>query len=670
MPNKVIRKLFINDPIFNPFSDKCSYEKALEKVEKILKKPPIDKEINREDIDEVFKLIDTLHLIPFFNSWHSDYYNHTSEQLKKIPYSIIEIINFQLAIHNRNIIGVLKMTQNDYENKKFNSFEQSYGHTVQTIDPNVKADSRTIMETAVDSMNIILNYYRYFIDSKTESNSPKFTDVLNFCYNTDIRTQIFNIIRSEFYEFTWARGYISYDDKNKIFRFKWIDHNRIINQQIGFFRLNRNILNHHFIYIESLNKDQVFKKFNIDNFSKKRKGTKIKRIWVVNNYIHYDLENSFDELEFDMYLRAYSEVATYYNFLENVSLPNSPNLKIMDFFEMYISLRYLFNKLESEVNNNNEVFSFNDIKKFPTKIKEKVLLDYLLHRSPFTEKQILFFIEKIVHSDLKKRINLWDKFFVKSNDDLFFSLLPVSSSLYIYCLDTWIEQCGIDLDFRGKLFETYLNRFVKHTLNNKKFTFSIPRQQKLTLNNGKYEEIDLLINLKNKVIIAELKCVKYPMNHIDYFNAEKRLSNGADQIIRKKNFLLQNKKELEPIIGIISGKEVIPIVITNCPIFTCQMNNGIVVVDYFLFEAYFSNGSLGKDKIVSQGIDILEIVRMNEIVFYTNEDEFGNNFLEKMTNPPACLELKKLVSVKEFPLTFPKDFGYKIFVTGAEFKYE
>jgi hypothetical protein len=81
------------------------------------------------------------------------------------------------------------------------------------------------------------------------------------------------------------------------------------------------------------------------------------------------------------------------------------------------------------------------------------------------------------------------------------------------------------------------------------------------------EEIDLIINLHDIVSIGELKCIRYPMELRNYFYNRKRLINGCNQIIRKSAYMQNNAEEFKKDIGDIAEKKIIPIVITNYPIF-------------------------------------------------------------------------------------------------------
>lgn len=663
-----IRKKLITEAFFNPYCDKFSFDKARAELEKIVtlytNEVESGKIIQEKEIDLI---VGTIELLPYFNQCFQDYYNITSEKLNELKYPIEKIINFQFALHNRTICGLFHTTVEDLVKDKVLTLEQSYGHTIQALDPNVRVNSRSAAETSVDSLCIALNYYRYFLGIKTENANPDFLNVLNFCHNTDVRSQVYYVLKSEYNNFTWANGFISFD--NNSLKFDWFNYDEVVNNTIGFFRLNRNSTGFYFLTMEKINRDVFKKKLYINAHIKRTRGTKIKKTWVESNYTKCEIENGIDEEELSIYLRSYSDLASYYNFLEDSNIPNSPDLKVIDLLELYLPLRSLFSKLTYNSTREDKVFNFADAEVFPTRVKREDLKNYLLARSIYNETQIEYFISLIVQTDVQKRINLWDKFFIQIETDLYFSLLPITSSITLYCMDVWMEACGMDLDFRGNSFEKYLRSSLVSELEEKKYWHQVPSSQKLILSNGKYEEIDLLINLKNKVILAELKCIKFPLNHIDNYNSRKRIKDGSHQALRKKNFIQQNRKELTPIIGEISGKEIIPLVITNCPIFTCSNYNGVQVVDYFLIEAYFNTGAIGVDKIEFSGSSVSSIDRVEEKKFYSNEDEFGDNFSDHMANPPTILKLRKEVEVKDYPLGLPEAIDYKVIVSGVDFKY-
>lgn len=670
MPHASLRNKLIKDSSFNPFSDKFSYENVKVEVGKILEDLDTHIKNGTVDLQSLNKTIETITTLPFFNGWFKEYYSHTLEKLNKVEYSIIDIINFQLALHNREIAGVFKLAITDLSGQDAISLEKAFSHKVPTIKEGIKADSRTALESSVDALNVILNYYRFFIDSKKSNNTASFSDVLNFCHNTDVRSKIYQIIKAEYFDFTWSDGNIEWDKANNTFRFSYLNTDRIITQNIGFFRLNRNSLGPHLQFMIAVERTPKLKQILEKKFKKTNRNTQLKVVEINKGVVNYKLKSGIDKTEHAFHLKGYTEISAYYNFLGDEFIPNTPNLRVMDLVELYQSIKYLFNRITDGVTKNDSVFNFEDIDKFPTKILYERLKAYLLSRTRYSEQQVIFFLSLLTQEDIKQRINLWDKFFLRNGEYLYFSLLPVSSSLLIYCIDTWLEFCGMDLDFRGILFEKYLQNALIEDLTKKKYFFKTPKMQKLELANGKYEEVDLLIVLKDKVILGELKCVKFPMNHIDYHNALKRLKGGIDQSIRKMNFILTHKVELEDKIGKITGKEIIPIVVTNCSLFTGLSFKNVPIVDYFLLEAYFNTGAYGRDKIENDGANVPNIKRVQETVFYTNEDEFGNNFLSHMKNPPAVEDLKRHIEIIDHTLTFPKDIGYNMMISGINFKYE
>ena len=83
------------------------------------------------------------------------------------------------------------------------------------------------------------------------------------------------------------------------------------------------------------------------------------------------------------------------------------------------------------------------------------------------------------------------------------------------------------------------------SLKKKKATFQIIPSNKIISNNKKFEEIDLLLILKDVVIVAEIKCIKFPIEPRDKHNSIRRLTEGVKQVKRKVNFLTLNKTNLE-----------------------------------------------------------------------------------------------------------------------------
>lgn len=99
---------------------------------------------------------------------------------------------------------------------------------------------------------------------------------------------------------------------------------------------------------------------------------------------------------------------------------------------------------------------------------------------------------------------------------------------------------------------------------------------------GNEEEIDVLISMKNVVLLADAKCIHYSIEPFNYSEAWQRLKEGCEQVIRKVEFVKNNPQYFSRL-GDFSSKTFIPFVITNYPTFSGFSHKGVYVIDSHSF---------------------------------------------------------------------------------------
>jgi hypothetical protein len=290
----------------------------------------------------------------------------------------------------------------------------------------------------------------------------------------------------------------------------------------------------------------------------------------------------------------------------------------------------------------------------------------LKSKTKYSAKQINYFINLLVNKD-DQRLNFWDYPFLEKEGYYYIPLLSFLNPLIFVLSDKWLEDSGFDLDERGSFFEKSIIENFTEALINKKYNFTIPNTSKFTLDNGKFEEIDLIMNLKNVVVIAEVKCIKYSLTPRNEFYALKRLEEGAKQVNRKAEFILNHSEKFINEIGDISGKKIIKIVLTNFPSYSGYVIEGVPIVDYYLIESYIKSGRISNYRMVSENGKILENKLNTEEIFYNSEDEFCNNFESFVFKPGYIEKCRDYFEFKVNKLSVQDD-GYNIFSDSVEFK--
>lgn len=261
-------------------------------------------------------------------------------------------------------------------------------------------------------------------------------------------------------------------------------------------------------------------------------------------------------------------------------------------------------------------------------------------------------------------MNLWETPLVKIDNYFILILMPVCEPVLCRMVDVWLQKGGIPLDKRGHKFELYVKEVLNRILKAKGISFCILNINKFKNRNNEFEEIDLLIELEDKIIIGEVKCILYPMTNRDYYNSFETLKKGCKQLIRKTDFLLRNKKLFSKSIKNIDESNIIKMVITNFPIYSGQSYKGVPIVDIHLLEKYFLKG-----KHIELEFDSNKKTNIEKIakIYYNNNTEMVANLNSFINSPKLIQYFYNKIEINTSKLT-PLGFGYDIFIQDPYFK--
>lgn len=147
------------------------------------------------------------------------------------------------------------------------------------------------------------------------------------------------------------------------------------------------------------------------------------------------------------------------------------------------------------------------------------------------------------------------------------------------------------------------------------------------------QEIDLVWETKNCIVIGECKCIRYPFASRDIYNSTKIINKAVEQVKIKSQFLEDNKKSFTKLN---LQKKIVRVVITNYPLYTGIIIDGVPVIDFRILESYIQLGYNGQG--ISQSGNMREL---NKTYFYNNEDEFSENIEKYLIKPDVVETLKE-----------------------------
>lgn len=648
-----LRKLLKDNLELNPFNDKFQKESY---YKFILEKLSYE-QLQNDELNEVLKVL------PFLNDNFKEFYEYIKQNILNSNLHFNQLIDLLFSSFNRNFLILYKQIEQEAKNNKDINQKRFYSYKVHTQDKSVgKIEAAAALESDIDALIYVINYLRYFSDKTIQIDNRK-----NNVHPVEISIRIafssnyYNVLKSIYDDSIWNMGIwkLHYDGLKPKLQVIYKDTELLILNKVGLLRLQRNISSNVFFAINEIHKNSNYGRLIAKAIEQKYRQKRIKSVSIKDGFIHYQLAKGFGKNELYTELKNSTAYFTYYIFLKNIQFESFHELALSDLMKLFSLLQDLIEEV-AKIDFDDSVYSINDNKKFPIKIAHNVLVNYLLERSTYSKPQITVFIE-LISFKFGERINLWDRPFVRYNGSYYINYLPTLAPIILNLIDYWIEKGGYDLDIRGKFLEKYLQNELDRILSEKGYFNNVIKRSKLINKQKKFEELDLVIILKSVVIVAEVKCIKYPFDERDQHNSLKRLSKGVQQIKRKKEFIEKYKDEIPELADAVNDKELIPLVITNLPVFSGYSIEDVPIADFYLFESYFSTGKMTNGKIYRGGQD--EII--NEVFYYKNENEMNKNIKTFFKNPYPIKELKGLYQIVEQKISF-ETFAYDLYVTSAQ----
>lgn len=612
-----IRSNLMKNGKFNPFHDRYDADFILKEIERIHKKK------NLEEIDKklLMSLLSTLDL----NSIYNDTYDYLKTNIFESGLSVTEIVEYCISAVNRNLIVTNSLVRKEFEDISEQDYIDIHKHRINSADPTIgKINTQAAMESSLDSLHVIINYVRYFneILPETERDVDDIKTIEKI-KRISLAGTLYYVSKTEYDQCIWNDGYAYFDREQNNFTYYYESQKNLILKKIGFFRLQRNPFGFYLMGKKLLESDKA--ELIINNYRINKHPKRIKEVFINNGFVKHNLVQGIDKDELDWEMKNNSEFLSYYNFIENSELPNLDNLTLKDIIVLFDTFQHLFRKASNISIEDDSVYKLNEFNKFPYKILEGELIDYLSARTVYSENQVKQFLELLTNKS-DKRVNFWDYPLLKKDDYYTFPLMTIIYPIALVLADRWLEDGGFDIDSRGDFFEKHIKKTLKEELKSKGYQFIIPDNPIFRLETHKYEEIDFIANLKNICVIAEVKCIKFSMEPRDEHNALNRLTEGAKQVKRKTKFILDNQDYFKSTLGDIEDKEIVQLVITNFPTFSGYNIEGVPVVDFYLLESFFTSGIITNIKVSSNNGQNIEHETESEIHAYNNEDEFCANF--------------------------------------------
>jgi hypothetical protein len=635
MINKELDKKLKSDSKFIPFNDKFDYD--------YVKNYLNNKKNDNIDLELTAKALTT----NIFNLYYVGLKNSFNSMIESTLLSNETIAEILIFLTNRDYFVLTEKVYDSISKKDHIHFEEISNFSIQSPIPELgNFNAQSAIEAGLDSLNITLNLLNKF--DNTSINTQIVSEHVDNWFRLLGFTSIYTVIKFSYDASIWEEYNIRYLKNDAELHIHSFDNELSIINAVGEHRLETNIYAAKQIALSNYSKNGDFTKIIANKLYKNRKPKRLKVVGINNNYLYYKLADGVEKESVIRELMLFAELTAYYEFIGDEQLPNFDNLSLHDIITLFSEIQHLLaNAIELKKEESDDILqSFNLFKIY---IRHKDLIDYLLAKTKYSNNQIKETIKLLSHES--GNYNIWERPIISRSNVLIPIFLPITSPNTLRLIDYWLEQGGFDLETRGKLFEKHIKKLIEKLINKKGYYVNILNKNEFRNEKNDTEEIDLIIELKNIIVIAEVKCVKYPFDPRDYHNMFKRLKDGAIQVKRKTDFIKKNYYSFQKDFNDLS-KEIVSIVITNYPIYSGYLIENVPVIDLLLLENYF-NGYLNMSVMGNTGKNIELFDRKEPIEYYSNEIEFSNNIGDFLFDPIPIRELKKNVYISKKQISLP-----------------
>lgn len=613
---------------FKPTTDKFNKD-VLYDAYKNVKSPHKITDADRSAIHNFTLISQQLHDL------YENLYQRLEDDLNHLNLRGIEAAEYIVAALNREykVISdkhkktMLKATKGSYNASDLLNFK------IKSPDPNIgMIDARAALESLTATAGLLLNYLRHNLDKQfnTDTIKPnefaeKLKDMIT-CSHTTV------VIKQSYDDILYNNGFVLYDDKKNQIIFDYENRKDLLLLFAGDMMFAERQL----FAIGQQKEGKV--KFRLRQYVTNQR---IKKAHINHSCVKLDFGqgNPKDHLNFSDYLQA--AIDSYYEFLDGtLKLPNFHNATIDEAVSVWSALQYIAHYINDKKNFDVYLLKREDFEKIPTKILKTDLIDYVVKLTNIRTYKVKLLLEAL-QADWNKYNDIWSAMLYTVGEYYLLPFFPLIHSSPFNIIDNLIQKGGVSLDDRGKKFEQYLYNY----LTNNKTSFPITCMPTSTYGiPGDSEEIDVLIGMKDSILVADAKCIHYSMEPMNYADAWNRLKEGCAQATRKTEFVKTHPQYFTEL-GDYTKKSFFTFVITNYPTFTGFSHNGIYVIDSHSFLAYLIGGYITKRQIGMNRDSIIEAER-----FYHTESQYCHNFENFLKENPIKAEFKSRLYFYDLPL--------------------
>lgn len=613
-----------------------NYLKFIKKVSRMSEFNPFhsdfDKSLCRENSkdEENVKIKDSLDFFIHSNDYYADFIRQLKSKLDPLTLSQQYYILSCILANNDALV------LNDEMNKHLSSkpildcldVERAKTKTIQQ-DSNITG----MMDTVVDLLDFRFNILNYCTNGNIYPN----LELINNSH-TESNFQLFNIgtnlnlLNKDIYDKVCFENYHIINNLNTVY-VKEGDLDIPVNRNILFSRIMSNIsLN----WIRTIENVQLMNEFKHTlAFSNKISST----IEFVEGFISIKYKEEADNTKYiNIYAQYLAVLTSYHHHL-------SQNTK-----DMLYPISIVFSSLQSLMVTIEDYFKSakKDQKEFNNlqlKIKTNEIMNYLTTSTLLSKSEIIDCLEILTNTG---KSSFWLYPIFKVNEYYLISYAPIKYAHFLNLIDHWIINKNDKVKKKGREFENFVKSEIINGCKSKDYYCNILEQNKFKFN-SESQEIDLIWETKTNIIIAEVKCIRFPFTSRNVFDYLKTVNKAVRQVKTKADFIKKNIDQIKKL----NNKEIFKIVVTNYSFISGQIIDDIPIIDFNTLNQYINVGFNSKVLYENK-----EEKYFDKISYYNNENEFCNNIYQYITNPLLIEPYKK--KIKKEIMSIDDIFGKKL----------
>ena len=567
--------------------------------------------------EEVEKVLSFIQISDLSHHLYKDFYDAVEELLYNLDMKGEDIVEYFIAFLNQEHKAVTEKVKEVNRNMLKGTYmvHDMTNHKLELPDGS-KVDMKAAMEAATDATSMLCNYMRHHLNDeyRNEYADPRlFAGTIRNLYQM---ADMMAAFKHSYDDVLYDKSFVRMDSEANTIVFDDDDYQ---NEKLK--ALGQLILGERTLHMQCQNRERGRR----SELEKYVTMYRIKRTKVKGGFITLEFGQGEPKHQLELMRGLQAAIDAYYEFLDiNIKLDRLNGIGLAEVLGVWVALQCICFEVTDQWRIIPKIiYTKEELDVIPRNIRATDMEAYLVRLTGVKigrVKQIL----KVLEADWSKYNYIWSSPLYKIKDYYCLPFIPIINCMPYNIIESIMQRGGYDLEKRGKDFEQYVYKQivgVKH-----EYPVNCIAARRYGENK---EEIDLLIGLRDIVVLAEAKCIHYSMEPQNYGDAWDRLTHGAEQALRKKTFI-EEHPEMFTEIGDVTKKKIVPVVLTNYPIYAGMAHEGVYVIDAHTFISYFVAGYMTMRVMLLHDNPI-----QDAWFFYNNEAEMSANFEKYLKNQPV-----------------------------------